>query len=74
MAAMTLDLEDPWDALYQSIGTVGDAVMSTVSQAIEWAENHLGNISIHHSFTNYLVLRLLTKLSDVNRRVRGSRF
>ena len=42
MAVMTQDLEDPWDALYQSIGTFGDEVMSTVSHAMEWAVNHLG--------------------------------
>jgi hypothetical protein len=47
MAVMTQDLEDPWDALYQSIGTFGDEVMSTVSRTMEWAVNHLGTISTH---------------------------
>ena len=51
MAVMTWDLEDPWDALYQSIGTFGDEVISTVSHAMEWAVDYLGNISIHLRLT-----------------------
>ena len=57
MTVMTRDLEAPWNALYRSIGTVGDEVMSTASHAMEWAVNHLGNISIHlkitHPFTRW---------------------
>ena len=51
MAVMTQDLEHPWDALYPSIGTFGDEVISTVSNGMEWAVNYLGNISTHLRLT-----------------------
>lgn len=41
MVAMTQDLEDPWSALYQSISALGDETMSTISDALEGAVDHL---------------------------------
>jgi hypothetical protein len=76
MAVMTRDLEDPWDALYQSIGAFGDQVISTVSRAMEWAVNHLGkyfNPPDAYPSLSPSGLAALT-VRHVNRTVSGSRF